>query len=64
MKIRLVIAPLGLTISFALLTLAQQKDTVDPKIVQQIRALAVKYDEAFNEHDPGRRCRALHGGRD
>jgi uncharacterized protein (TIGR02246 family) len=52
MKIRLVIALLGLTISFALLTFAQQKDTVDPKIVQQIRALAVKYDEAFNEHDP------------
>jgi SnoaL-like domain len=41
----------GLAISFALPTFAQQKDTVDPKIVQQIRVLAAKYDEAINRHD-------------
>jgi hypothetical protein len=29
---------------------AQQKDTVDSKVEQQVRALAAKYDEAINEH--------------
>ena len=36
------IDPLGLAISFALPTFAQQKDTVDPKVEQQIRALVVR----------------------
>ena len=52
MKIPLVVALVGLAISFALPTFAQQKDTVDPKIAQQIRALAMKYEEAFNRQDP------------
>jgi uncharacterized protein (TIGR02246 family) len=47
----LVVALVGLAISLALPTFAQQKDTVDPKIAQQIRALAMKYDEAFNKND-------------
>jgi uncharacterized protein (TIGR02246 family) len=51
MKIRLVVALIGLAISFALPTFAQQKDTVDPQIVQQIRTLASKYDAAFNNND-------------
>jgi ketosteroid isomerase-like protein len=29
----------------------QEKETVDPKIRQQIEALDAKYDEAFNKHD-------------
>ena len=53
MKIRLAVALIGLAISFAGPTLAQHKDTIDPKIAQQIRALGVKYDEAFNRSDPG-----------
>jgi uncharacterized protein (TIGR02246 family) len=40
-----------MAISFALPTLAQQKDTVDPKIEQQIRVLTTKFDEAFNRND-------------
>jgi uncharacterized protein (TIGR02246 family) len=52
MKIRLVVSLLGLAISFALPTVAQQKGTVDPQIDLQIRALAQKYDEAINKHDP------------
>jgi ketosteroid isomerase-like protein len=32
-------------------TFAQQKDTVDPKLAQQIRALAAKFDEAYNKND-------------
>jgi uncharacterized protein (TIGR02246 family) len=51
MKIRLVVAQVGLAICFVLPTLAQQKDTVDPQIAQQIRALGAKYDEAFNKND-------------
>jgi uncharacterized protein (TIGR02246 family) len=51
MKMRLVIALVGLAISFALPTFAQQKDTADPKIKQQIHLLAAKYDEAIKEHD-------------
>jgi hypothetical protein len=36
MKIRLVVALVDLAIGFVLTTFAQQKDTVDPKICQQI----------------------------
>jgi uncharacterized protein (TIGR02246 family) len=46
-----VLALVGLAINFALPTFAQQKDTVDPKIAQQIRVLAAKFDEAFNKND-------------
>jgi uncharacterized protein (TIGR02246 family) len=49
MKMRFFLALVGLAISFALPTFAQQ--TVDPKIEQQIRALAAKYDDAINRHD-------------
>jgi uncharacterized protein (TIGR02246 family) len=51
MKTDLVVALVGLSIGFALSALAQQKDTVDPKIEQQIRVLASKYDAAINKHD-------------
>jgi uncharacterized protein (TIGR02246 family) len=40
-----------LAISFAVPAHAQEKDTVDPQIGEQIRALATKYDEAFNQND-------------
>jgi len=51
MKIRLLLALVGLAISFAWPISAQQKVTVDPQIAQQIRVLASKYDEAINKHD-------------
>src|SRR5271168_4695794 len=50
MKIRLLLTLVVLAIGFALPTFAQQ--TVDPKIVQQIRVLTMKYEEAYNSHDP------------
>ena len=53
MKMRLVVALVGLAISFAVPCYTQQKDTGDPKVAQQIRALAVNYDEAFNRSDSG-----------
>jgi len=51
MKIRLALALVGLAISFALPTFAQQKDTVDPQIAEQIDAFAKKFDEAFDNGD-------------
>jgi hypothetical protein len=63
MKIPLVVALVGLAMSFALPTLGQPKDTVDPRIVQQrdllgdakalgeFGALGMKADEAFNKND-------------
>jgi uncharacterized protein (TIGR02246 family) len=32
-------------------TFAQQKDTGDTKIAEQIRALTIEYENAFNRHD-------------
>jgi ketosteroid isomerase-like protein len=40
-----------LAISLALPTFAQQKETVDPKIIEQLDALSKKFDEAFNNND-------------
>jgi ketosteroid isomerase-like protein len=51
MKIRLVVALIGLAISFASPTFAQQKDTVDPQIAEQLTALSKKTDEANNSGD-------------
>ena len=63
MKTRLLGALVGLAISFALPTFAQQKETVDPAIAQQrdllgdvkaldeFSVLATKVDEAFNKND-------------
>jgi ketosteroid isomerase-like protein len=51
MKIRLVVALVGLAISFALPIFAQQKGTADPQIIDQLNALSKKTNEAFNNGD-------------
>jgi uncharacterized protein (TIGR02246 family) len=51
MKIRFLLALVGLAISFALPTFAQQKETVDPQIIEQLNAVAKKWDDAFNNND-------------
>jgi uncharacterized protein (TIGR02246 family) len=51
MKIRSLLVLVGLAISFALPTFAQQKDTVDPEVRQQIEGVLKKFDEAYNNHD-------------
>ena len=51
MKVRFLLTLAGLAISFALPTYAQQKDTVDPEVRQQIEAALMKFEEAFNKHD-------------
>src|SRR5271157_2683690 len=61
MKIRFLVALLGLAISFALPTFAQEKGEANafpfrpilagPQLVQQVEAINLKFDEAFNKHD-------------
>ena len=46
----ILLALVGLATGFVVPTFAQ--DTVDPKTAQQIQALAAKFNEAFNKHDP------------
>jgi hypothetical protein len=41
----------GLAIGFAVPALAQQKDTADAQIAQQVEAIATKNDEAINKND-------------
>jgi len=51
MKIRLLLALVGLAINFGVPTLAQEQNTVDPEVRQQIEAVRIKFDEAFKKHD-------------
>jgi hypothetical protein len=63
MKIRSLLTLVGLAIRFAVPVLAQQKDTADPRMVQQrdllgvakalgeFGVLGIKVDEAFNKND-------------
>jgi uncharacterized protein (TIGR02246 family) len=52
MKKCLVVPLVGLAISFALPTYAQQKDLADPQTTQKILALFKAAGEARNNHDP------------
>jgi uncharacterized protein (TIGR02246 family) len=51
MKIRFLVTLAGLAIGFAVPTLAQEQNTVDPEVRQQIEAVLVSFGEAFNKHD-------------
>jgi uncharacterized protein (TIGR02246 family) len=51
MKIRLVVSLVGLAISFAVPTYAQEKDLADPQTTQKILALMKAFDEAHNNND-------------
>jgi uncharacterized protein (TIGR02246 family) len=51
MKMPLVVAFVGLAISFALPAFAQQTNTPDPQLRQRLVALIKKYDEVFNKND-------------
>jgi hypothetical protein len=43
MKIRLLLALVGLAIGFAMPAIAQEQNTVDPEVRQQIEAAVLKY---------------------
>jgi ketosteroid isomerase-like protein len=51
MKIRLLGALVGLAISFALRTFAQEPNTVDPEVRQQIESAYMKFGDAHNKDD-------------
>jgi uncharacterized protein (TIGR02246 family) len=51
MKIGWLLTFAGLVICFAVSSFAQQNDTVDPQIAQEIRELTMKNEGALNEHD-------------
>ena len=51
MKRRLVVPLVGLALSFALPTYAQQKDLADPQTIQKLLALAKADEEAHKNHD-------------
>src|SRR5690242_4656315 len=51
MRVRLLLTLAGLTMGFAAPSFAQEKDTVDPEVRQQIEAVSVKFDEAYNKND-------------
>jgi len=48
----LVVALVGLAISFALPSFAQQKDVADSQTTQKILAIEKAIDEASNNNDP------------
>jgi hypothetical protein len=50
-KIRLLLALAGLAIGYAAPALAQDRNTVDPQVRQEIEAALIKFEEAFNKHD-------------
>ena len=56
MKVPLLLTLAGLAIGFAVPVLAigfdvQEQNTVDPEVRQQIEAVLVKFDEAYNKND-------------
>jgi hypothetical protein len=51
MKISLVVALIGLTISFALPAFAQEPKPVDPEVRQEIEGVTKRREEAFNKHN-------------
>lgn len=51
MNIRLIVALLGLAIGFALPTFAQQTNTPDPQLRQNLLELAKKFEDAWDDND-------------
>jgi hypothetical protein len=50
-KVRLLPTLAGLAIGFAVPILAQEENAIDPEVRQQIEALIVELDEAYNRSD-------------
>jgi ketosteroid isomerase-like protein len=51
MKMPLVVALVGLAIGFAVPSIAQETNTLDPEVRQQIEAVNIKLGEAQHKHD-------------
>jgi len=52
MKIRFLLFLVAMVISFGAPMFAQEKEVVDPQILQQLEALDKKFDEAMSNNDP------------
>ena len=51
MKMRLLLTLAALVIGFGVPALAQEQNTVDPEVRQQIEAVLTKYEDAYNKND-------------
>src|SRR5271165_7119361 len=51
MKIRFLLALVGLAIGFTVPTFAQEQKVADPEVRQQIDEVEMKFVEAYNKHD-------------
>ena len=51
MKTDLVLALISSAVAFASPTFGQQKDTVDPKIIEQLQEEDKNFEKAYNKHD-------------
>jgi uncharacterized protein (TIGR02246 family) len=51
MKIRWLSALAALAVGFAVPAVAQEQNTVDPEVRQQIEAAVTKYEDAYNKND-------------
>jgi ketosteroid isomerase-like protein len=51
MRLVVAIAIVGLAMSFGLPSIAQDKNTVDPQVRQQIEAVSMKFQEPYNNRD-------------
>jgi|SRR5258707_12690969 ketosteroid isomerase-like protein len=58
MKVRLLFAVAGLAVGVAVPVLAQEQNTVDPEVRQQIEAVLTQFDDAYNKNDAAS-CAAL-----
>jgi hypothetical protein len=63
MKIRLLSALAGLAIGFAVPAVAEEQNTVDPEVRQQIEAAVLKYQEAYNNYDAAATAALFYAGR-
>jgi hypothetical protein len=51
MKLRLILTLSGLVIGTVMPAVAQEQNTVDPEVRQQIEAVLTQFDEAYNKND-------------
>ena len=63
MKMPFLITLAGLAIGFAVPAVAEEQNTVDPEVRQQIEAAVLKYQEAYNNYDAAATAALFYAGR-
>ena len=51
MRIRSLLTLVGFAVGFAAPAIAQEQNTIDPEVRQQIEAVLAKYEDAYNKND-------------